>query len=240
MSAASRNRNTRWSGTPGVSNEMWSMVIGPGCAASASFSISAFEKRQVGRAIVPRVARLALPRLRIERLGQSLRGSAVDAAFGLECGRLDPGEQRGTTRWLAGDHLCPGAAVLKIAGTEVNAGSKMIRWCDLGTAETRDSSSARPRPGFVLQFALVDSASSRIPAGADQEIRDDNDARRIEERSGPNGRRNTGKRRFTAIEPGGIRARSIEIGGDGESGLVGQQSIGSVNKVDHACGLWHS
>ena len=63
------------------------------------------EKCQVRWTIVPWVARLPLPRLRIERLGQSLRGTAVNAAFGPECGRLDPGEQCGTTRWLPGDDL---------------------------------------------------------------------------------------------------------------------------------------
>ncbi len=64
-----------------------------------------FEMCQVWRAIVPRVAWLAVPALRIEGLGQSLRRTAVDAGFGLDCGSFDPGDQCGAARWLAGDDL---------------------------------------------------------------------------------------------------------------------------------------
>ena len=119
-----------------------------------------FEKCQVWRAVVSRVVRLAVPALRIEGLGESLRRTAVDAGFGLDCGGFDPGNQRGAARWLASDYLrLPARQFLNTAGTEVRLGSKRCRWCDSGTAEMRDSSSARPRPGRSSS-PPVDSASS--------------------------------------------------------------------------------
>jgi hypothetical protein len=75
-----------------------------------------------------------------------------------------------------------------------------------------------------------------IAAGASEEVSDNDDSRRTEERRGADCRRDARKGRLPAIEPTRIRTIGIKIDCNRVRGLAGEQSIGSVDKVDHA--MW--
>ncbi len=148
-SAASRNRKTRWSGRAG--RQRSDVVDGdrPRMRGEREFFDLRFEKCQVWRAVEIAGCSACGPSSagRGSRRVVALHGGRCGTSA-CSCGGFDPGNQRGATRWLASDDLDPRRGSLESRREpRSELGSKRIRWCDSGTAETSDSSSARPRPG---------------------------------------------------------------------------------------------
>ena len=92
-----------------------------------------FQKCQVWRAVKSRVVRLAVPALRVEGLGESLRCTAVDTGLSLEVASIQAiSAGRGGSPAIT---LTLGKTVSIGREPRSRLGSRRSRWCDSGTAE---------------------------------------------------------------------------------------------------------